>query len=878
MRRATLLRCALALAIEEFDNYAIESVSSSLSSTQAGAHADLSVDFALAQKGGEPYGLTRDIFVALPPGLIGNPQQIQRCTLVQFGETPAESQCPVSAQVGVSEVTLGGLNAGTFLEPIYNMAPPGGDVVARFALFAGPYPVLVNIRVNPIDYSLTAAIEGAASVASLIGAQSTFWGIPAAKVHDPLRLTPQEALNFKTPPGGREAGAPEVPFLTNPTDCSSSREVSVTAVSYQLPDEPKSKSAPFPQLSGCGLLAFEAQLSVTPTSTEAASPTGVDATLKMPQSEAPNTLGTSTLRSAHVTLPEGLTINPAAGDGLEACSDQQAGFGTGDPPRCPDASKIGSVEVEVPALERTLQGAVYQRTPVPGRLFGFWLVTDEQGVRLKLPAEIQANPLTGQLTTLFDGIPALGGLPQAPISEIRLHVFGGPRAPLATPSTCGRYLTHYSFSPWSGRPAATGDAPMQISSGCNKGGFAPKIAAGTTRAGAGAFAPFSFTLTREDGEANPRVLAIHLPQGLLAKLAGVPLCPDSAAATGSCPAGSELGTVTTAAGVGGAPLWIPQPGKAPTAAYLAGPYKGAPYSVLAVVPAQAGPFDLGTVVNRSAIQIAPETGLATVVTDPLPQILEGVPIAYRTIHVSVDRKDFTLNPTSCAPKKITATVTASGGATAEPSAGFQAADCAKLPYKPQLKLAFKGQTKRTGNPALSAVLTQKPHQANNKAALVTLPAGLFIDNSHIGNPCTRVQFDAEACPKASILGTAEATTPLLSKPLEGKVYFRSNGGARELPDLVVDLKGQIHITQVGYIDSVVKKGTETSRVRTRFLHIPDAPLTKVTINLFGGKRGLIENSVDLCRGARRAKLELRAQNGREATTSPPISVRCGKRR
>jgi hypothetical protein len=892
-RRATLIRCALALAvtatwlaiaaspalaIEEFDKYAIESVSSSLSSTQAGAHADLSVDFALTQKGGEPHGLTRDIFVALPPGMIGNPQQIQRCTLVQFGETPAESQCPVSAQVGVSEVTLGGLNAGTFLEPIYNMAPPGGDVVARFALFAGPYPVLVNIRVNPVDYSLTAAIEGAASVASLIGAGSTFWGIPAAKVHDALRLTPQEALNFKTPPGGREAGAPEVPFLTNPTDCSSAREVSVTAVSYQLPEEPKSKSAPFPQLSGCGLLAFEAQLSVTPTSTEAASPTGVDATLKMPQSEAPNTLGTSTLRSAHVTLPEGLTINPAAGDGLEACSDQQAGFGTGDPPRCPDASKIGSVEVELPALERTLQGAVYQRTPVPGRLFGFWLVTDEQGVRLKLPAEIQANPLTGQLTTLFDGIPALGGLPQAPISEIRLHVFGGPRAPLATPSGCGRYLTHYSFAPWSGRAPATGDAPMQISSGCNKGGFAPKIAAGTTRAGAGAFAPFSFTLTREDGEANPRVLAIHLPQGLLAKLAGVPLCPDSAAATGACPAGSELGTVTTAAGVGGSPLWIPQPGKAPTAAYLAGPYKGAPYSVLAVVPAQAGPFDLGTVVNRSAIQIAPETGLATVVTDPLPQILEGVPIAYRTIHVSVDRKGFTLNPTSCAPKKITATVTASGGATAEPSAGFQAADCAKLPYKPQLKLAFKGQTKRTGNPALSAVLTQKPHQANNRAALVTLPAGLFIDNSHIGNPCTRVQFDAEACPKVSILGTAEATTPLLSKPLEGKVYFRSNGGARELPDLVVDLKGQIHITQVGYIDSVVKKGTETSRVRTRFLHIPDAPLTKVTINLFGGKRGLIENSVDLCRGARRAKLELRAQNGREATTSPPISVRCAKRR
>jgi len=860
-----------ALAIEEFDRYAIESASVSLSSTQAGAHADLSVGFSLAQKQGEPFALTRDIFFSLPPGVIGNPQHIQACTLAQFGELAAQSNCPLSSQVGVSEVTLGGNNAGTFIEPIYNMQAPGGDVVARFGLFAGPYPTLVNVRVNPIDYSLIAAVEGAPSAATLIAAQSTFWGVPAADSHNGLRLTPKEALEGKSPPGGVEI-SPEVPFLTNPTDCSTKRQLSITAVSYQLPDQEKEKSAPFPQITGCGLLGFDAQMSIAPTSTEAASPTGLDATVKLPQAEAPNTLGNSTLKSAHVTLPEGLTINPAAGDGLAACSDEQVGFGNGSAPACPDAAKIGSAEIEVPALERTLQGAVYQRTPVPGRLFGFWLVTDELGVRLKLPAEIQANPLTGQLTTVFDGIPQLGGLPQVPVSEIRLHVFGGPRAPLATPSACGTYLTHYSFAPWSGRAAIEGDAPMQISSGCNKGGFSPKIAAGTTRAGAGEFAPLTFTLTRQDGEANPQQIAIHLPQGLLAKPGGVPLCPDSAAASGACPADSQIGTVATAAGVGGASLWIPQPGKSPTAAYFAGPYKGAPYSVVSVVPAQAGPFDLGTVVNRSAIRIAPETGLATVVTDPLPQILEGVPIAYRAIHVSVDRKNFTLNPTSCAPKTITATVTAANGATAEPSTGFQAADCAKLPYKPKLKLTFKGSTKRTGNPAIKALLTQKPHQANTKAAVVTLPGGLFIDNSHIGTPCTRVQFDAEKCPKISILGRATAKTPLLDKPLKGNVYFRSNGGARELPDIVADLRGQIHIILVGYIDSVAQKGSESSRVRTRFLHVPDAPVTKFTMNLFGGKKGLIENSIPLCRGKHRAKLELKAQNGRQSVTNAPITV------
>ena len=876
---------AEAAEIEEPGAYAVESVSASLSGTpegvvptQAGAHADLTVGFALTQKNGQPHGLTRDIDVALPQGVIGNPQGIPRCKLSQLGLSPEASECPVSSQVGISEITLGGDNAGSFVEPIYNMEPPGGDVVARFGLFAGPFPTLVNIRVDPLDYSLHAEVEGAPAAAFLIAASNTFWGVPAAPAHDALRLTPLEALHGELPPGGRKAGLPEAPFLTNPTDCSTARQVTVTATSYQLPAEPKSKAGSFPQITGCGLLSFQPQMTIAPTSTEAASPTGLDVDVKIPQSEAPAGLGTSTMRSAHVTLPEGFTINPAAGDGLAACSDQQVGFGTPAPPACPDASKIGSAELEVPALERTLQAAVYQRTPEPGRLFGFWLVTDEQGVRLKLPAEIKANPVTGQISTLFDGIPADHGLPQVPVAEIRLHVFGGARAPLATPSTCGRYETHYSFAPWSGRPAAEGDAPMQITGGCNKGGFSPQLSAGSTNSLAGHFSPFTFTLTRNDGEANPKTIAVHLPQGLLAKLGGVALCPEAGAAGGTCPAASQIGTLAAASGVGGAPLWIPQPGKAPTAAYLAGPYKGAPYSIVSVVPAQAGPFDLGTVVNRAAIRLDPETGLATIVTDPLPQILEGVPIAYRAIHVTVDRKDFTLNPTGCEQKKITATVTAASGAVAEPSTPFQATNCAKLPYKPKLKLRFSGQTKRTGNPAVKAVLTQKPGQANNKTAKVILPAGLFIDNSHIGNPCTRVQFEAESCPKASILGTATAVTPLLEKPLKGKVYFRSNGGERELPDLVVDLKGAVHITQVGYIDSVVKKGTETSRVRTRFLHIPDAPITRFTISLFGGKRGLIENSVDLCRGAHRAQLDLSAQNGRLQSTRPAIAVRCGGHR
>jgi hypothetical protein len=833
-----------AAAAEEPERYGINEVSASLSSNQAGAHADFTTFFSLNQEKGDPFAKTRDIEVHLPPGMIGNPQGIPRCTVAQMGNEPPKSECPIASQVGVTEVTVSEPIPGTFTEPIYNMTPPAGngDIVARFGFFAVLYPAFINVRVDPTDYSLVASIEGAPSGAEFLEASTTLWGVPAAPSHDALRLTPFEAVNHGLPTGGRSSGLPEAPFLSNPTDCSLSRQISVTARSYQLPDQPSTKSAPFPAITGCSKLTFEPTFQITPTNPEAAAPTGIDATLTIPQDETPQGRATSTLRAAAVALPPGFAINPAAGDGLEACSPDQVGFGKNEAAHCPLGAKIGSVELDVPALEHTLRGSVYQRTPENGELFRFWVVTDEQGVHLKLPAEIEA--------------------------------FGGPRAPVSTPNSCGTYEAFYAFLPWSGQAPAVGTSPMQITSGCDKGGFKPGMVAGTLNYGGGEFSPFTFTLTRNDGEANPRTIDLHLPQGLLAKLGGVPLCADADAASGACPAASQIGKVAASAGVGGNPLWIPQPGKAPTAVYLAGPYKGAPYSVVSVVPAQAGPFDLGLVVNRSAIYVDPETALATITTDPLPQILEGVPVSYRTLNVTVDRPEFTLNPTSCAPKQISATITAANGEVANPQVGFQATNCAKLPYSPKLVLRFKGQTKRTGNPAISATLTQKPGQANTKAAVVLLPQGEFIDNAHINNPCTRVQFNAGACPRSSILGHVKATSPLLSQPLSGPVYFRSNGGERELPDLVADLHGQIHITLVGFIDSV-KTGPESSRVRTRFLSVPDAPVTNFQISFFGGKKGLIENSVNLCKVRNRAKFEFRAQNGAKQVTKPLLKTGCG---
>jgi hypothetical protein len=418
---------------------------------------------------------------------------------------------------------------------------------------------------------------------------------------------------------------------------------------------------------------------------------------------------------------------------------------------------------------------------------------------------------------------------------------------------------------------------MQITRGCEKGGFSPQLIAGTLDTSAGEFSPFTMTLSRSDGEPSPQTLAVHLPQGLLAKLGGVPLCPDAAAASGACPQGTRIGSLAAAAGVGGAPLWIPQPGKAPTAVYLAGPYKGAPYSIVSVVPAQAGPFDLGTVVDRAAIFIDPETAEATVRTDPLPQILAGVPVAYRTLHVDVDRPSFTINPTDCERKQITATVVAAAG-VAEPADAFQATDCARLGFRPKLTLTLKGATHRRAHPKLIANLKPRPGDANIAYAQVTLPRSAFLDNAHLGTICTRVQFNAgaangSACPPGSIYGKAEARTPVLDFPLKGTVYLRSSD--HPLPDLVVAFSGPedtpIHFVLGGRTDSA------GGALRNTFESPPDVPVSSFRLELFGGKRGLVEMSSGFC-ARPKAKVKLRGQNSKRYVTTPKVSGKCTKRK
>ncbi len=852
-------------------NFGFESAEASETTAAAGMHPDLTTSFALNSRidsEGRPQANARveDLSVELPPGLVGSPAKFPTCEAAQL---IAFGACPIDSQVGVVETLPSGL--GKAFEPLYNLQTTSRDQVAKLGFVAFFYPIFIDLSVRSSgDYGVTATVQDASGKAALISSKATIWGNPADHSHDPERLTPLEAIACGSlnsaclaPEGKRQSGLSPTAFLSNPSACEP-QSIAISATSYQLPGQ--IFSAPpvsLPPTTGCDVLSFEPELRIETSSHAAGAPTGLSAKLRIPQTEAPTLPSTSMMRAAKVTLPKGMTISESAGDGLEACSVAQVGLGQEVDANCPQGSKLATATFVSPALPEAIHGAVYQRTPEPGHLFRLWLVTDERGLHLKLPGEITTGP-DGQVTTEF------ANTPQLPVEEIDLEFKGGPKAPLKNPESCGRYTASYEFTPWSGNPPVSGEAqPIAINEGCNRGGFSPKLEAGVTNPVAGAFSPMVLNLKREDGEDNISSFDFTLPKGQLAKLKGVPLCSDADAATGGCSTASQIGSVAVASGVGTQPLWVPQPGKAPTAIFLAGPYKGAPYSIVTKVPAQAGPFDLGTVVVRTGLYIDPNTAQVTAKTDPLPQILQGVPISYRTIHVSIDRENFVINPTNCAEQSEIASVTSVHGAAATPSDRFQVGECAALDFGPTLKLQLKGGTKRGMYPALTATLQTHRNEANFRKVSVALPHSEFLAQNHINTICTRVQFAANQCPAGSVYGRAQVVTPLLDQPLEGPVFLRSSNNP--LPDLVVALHGAIDVNLVGRIDSIHEG------IRTTFSATPDAPITKFVLKMRGGKKSLLVNSTDICAGKHRAIVKMNGQNGKEHNPHPLVRGQCGSR-
>jgi hypothetical protein len=844
-------------------------------------------------------GRERIVTTDTPHGFVGNPQALTPCAsaadVVEF--STSMTTCPPSSVAGGVSIES---SEGVFLnEPIYEIHPEAGTP-AQFAFGISTLNLIYTL--TPVllpeeGYAISLVSSGIPKSPELFSAPVTLCGFGAR----PRTINERGEFAFTGCRKPHEPGASQVPLLTNPTRCAERPTTHISADTWEHQGVYAEASYEAAALTGCEKVPFEPEIEIRPTSNRADSPTGLDVSLTMPTNELEQADGIAqaNLAGATVVLPEGMAVNPSVAAGLEACGEAQFGMADGipndQPVSCPEASKIGTAEVKTPLVTDTLKGNVYvarQKQNPFGSLLALYLDLEskQDGLLLKVAGKVTPNEKTGQLTATFVENP------QAPFSEVNLHLLAGPRAPLINPPTCGRYAIQTTMWPWTapdprqpgGGSVVSRASTFQVARGpsggsCPAGAPEPHVSGGLTSALAGATSPFVLDVSRADGTGRFRSLDVALPPGLTAYLNGVPYCPDAALASipsaegtaaaqldsPACPAASQIGTVTVAAGAGEDTFFL-QTGKA----YLAGPYKGAPLSIAIVTPALAGPFDLGNVVVRSGLYINPETAQVTVKSDPIPMILHGLLLDVRDIKVAIDRSKFILAPTNCDPMAINTTAYAPSGESAGVSNRFQVGGCSGLKFKPKLQLSLKGSTRHAGHPALKAVVTY-PKQgayANIARAQVNLPHSEFIDQSNLNKTCTKPVLLEGNCPAKSIYGKVKAWTPLLEKPLEGPVYLVGGYGYK-LPALVAELNGQIRVLLVGKVDSGPNKG-----IRNTFEAVPDAPVEKFVLEMKGGpKYSLLENSEDLCLKKQRAIARFVAQNGRAADLRPVISTGCKKK-
>ncbi len=848
-----------------------------------------------------PKGTLRNVVVDFPPGFVGNPNAIGECTETQL----TAGECPLDSQVGSISFTMPGV--GDFLpfarmhQAVYNMVHPKG--VLNDLAFAVSKTATIHIRasLDPSDYHIRTTVPFISEEGVIFDQRLTIWGVPGDPRHDFDRCLDPTGLGSTIAEDGERCSlnGQLKPFLTVPGQCNADHRITLHGVdSWQNPGESvpaQSSPSPAGQETGCDLPRFDPDVQIDPNSQAANTPTGLDVQIQVPQNNNPNALDTAHIKKTVLTFPKGMTVSPSFADGLQSCTLEQIGLGTNDPVACPNASRIGSVDLTSPLLPKRLEGSMYlaKQSDNPfGSLLAMYLAvhdTEERGALLKVAGRIDLDQQTGQLVTTFDD------LPQQPFDDLTLKFRGGPRAPLINPPNCGSHTIGIAVSSWA-KPNAPVDVSdtYQVTQGPNgtpcannpaDRPFDPKISGGTINPQAGSFSPFLFRMTRTDADQELSQVGVTVPPGLTAKLAGIPFCPEAAIAGISaelatslgelsaphCPAASQIGTVSVGVGAGSGPNYFP--GKI----YLGGPYKGAPLSLAVVIAGLAGPFDLGNVLVRTALHVNPETAQVRALSDPFPLIFHGVLLRVRDVRINLDRPDLTLNPTNCDPLAIDAHLTGTGGdilttaddTVADRSERFQVANCANLPFKPKLSFELKGGTKRGQFPAFRAVLKARPGDANIARSTVVLPRSEFIEQGHIRTVCTRVQFKDDACPPGSIYGYAKAITPLFDEVLEGPVYLRSNGGERLLPDLVVSLNGKIDVALAGFVDSV------NGRFRNTFDVIPDAPVTKFELNMKGGKRGLLVNHLDLCDVTSRADVKFVGQNGKVAKSRPKMGTSCG---
>ncbi len=863
--------------------------------TQAAGHPKYGItDFRIAtfphpptEFGGFPAGFIKEIVVDTPEGLSVNPEALPKCTIAQL----TTLTCPVTSFVGVNYLTVAAqepneegkcLPAGECLQarvavPVFNLVPFNG-VPSMVGFMTESGPTFIVGSLDPVDQHVRFTIE----------------------VHPPSGTSPpiiESRLVFNGTSGNGT-------YLTMPSNCAGGQTTLIHLLGYggspfePLPSEAADSFTTAVGASGCALVPFDPTIDVTPAGGAVDSPEATTFDVGVPF-DPTEPIANSYLKVAKVVLPEGMGLNPASAHGLEPCTDAQFGKGTNNPIACPSSSIVGRVEVQAPGVPAdSLTGNVYiaqplSNEPLSGNQFRifFQAASARYAVNVRLEGKVYANPVTGQLTVVVPENP------QATFTAFKLRMFGGPRGTLTSAPTCGPHTTNTVLTPWSGQADATPSNSFVLTSNPSDGAcpatlgarpFTPTYRAKSDSNEANAYSPFRVRIARRDGEQELKVVDASLPYGMAGKVADVPYCSDAALAAAtyksgaaeiaspSCSSASEIGNTTTAAGSGGGPIRIP--GKA----YLAGPYKGAPLSMAVVTPGVAGPYDIGTVVVRVALNVDPETARITANSDPLPDVYGGVKLDIREIWVDVDRGGFMHNPTNCRSNMSSGTIHGGGANPANPAAfssyafsdQYASSNCHKLDFKPKFGVKLLGgrkAAKRRSHPKVQAVLRSKSKEANVNYTALTLPPTMLLDNAHIGTICTRVQLAAQQCPKASVYGHATATSPLVGGKLSGPVYLTSS--SHKLPDLLADLHGQVPIRLRGVI-STVKGG-----MKTTFKGIPDAPVKKFVLRMDGGKKGLIVNAKDLCKAKPRGKLVIRGQNAKKVKNNKfRIQTSCGKKK
>ncbi|MGC2373938.1 MAG: hypothetical protein WA484_08705 [Solirubrobacteraceae bacterium] len=848
----------------------------------------------------------KDIAVELPAGFVGNATAMPQCSQRLFHLSPPfgtydKTSCPASTVVGLEGIGIGIENGEVEFAyvNVYNLVPPVGTP-AQFGFNYANIPVTLTPSVRTgRDYGLTVKSDNIPQVLPIYGAITTFWGVPADPRHDGERGHGCLSLEGGSTGNLCPTDTPVVPLLTLPTACSGPLTFGIQGDSWQKSGQWATSSFQSEDgegnavgLDGCNQLAFGPSLKVVPNGSAASTPTGLDVNLNVSRETDLNPTGLSQadVKDTTVTLPEGVVLNPSAADGLQACSEEQAGFEGVDQSTgsdlfspgvvsCPEASKVATVRIKTPLLPNPIEGAVYlaaQESNPFKSLVALYLVAEDPkvGVRIKIAGEVKLDHETGRLLTTFLNTPPL------PFEELKLEFFGTDRAPLGTPAFCGTYSTEASIAPWSGNPTVSLLAPFDIATGPAGSAcaaplpFSPALTAGSTNIQAGGLTPFTLTMSREDGNQTLSTIKLHMPPGLLGMLSSVTLCAEEQAAAGLCGPESLIGHTIVSVGLGNDPYSVTG-GRV----YITGPYKGASYGLSIVNPAKAGPFDLENktpcdcVVVRGKIEVDPTTAALTVTSDPLPTILDGIPLQIKHVNVTIDRSGFTFNPTNCQPLQLTGTLSSTLGASQGLSVPFQVTNCATLGFEPQFRASTSAKTSRSTGASLAVRLSYPKgafgSQANIAKVKVDLPRQLPSRLTTLQKACTDKVFSTNpaACPAPSRVGTAMVTTPVLPVPLNGPVYFVSHGSAK-FPELIIVLSGYGVTVQLHGETFISKSGVTSTTFRT----VPDVPFENFELKLPQGPYSALTNNGSPCKRKLLMPTAMTAQNGLVIHQSTNIAV------